>query len=285
MKIKLNRRGMSPIVATILMFVLILAAIGISLAYMFPSIDSFKDKSYNSSNNLYFIALDSTIQEMINNPPPATKQFYFNQEQGQVLFDSSWKVYFLLNDITGIQSLLALQDNVTRLIHKSTAIADFERGEHRYVIGPQNQDYTFINNSNTIYNEIGVLNASRTYYDSSYLNLALYYRYVLSIQYSSTVSTEIYDVDIVHVNLIENQTLLSDPSQKFVTMELSYLGTRQESGGSMEFTNDIQGEVRLVDEYGLLNYEYPLYFPINSNYISHLINVNIIHIDVSISLS
>ncbi|MHA1224872.1 MAG: hypothetical protein ACTSP3_16770 [Candidatus Heimdallarchaeaceae archaeon] len=40
----LNRRAVSPVVATILMFVLTMAAIGISLVYMLPSISNFKDK-------------------------------------------------------------------------------------------------------------------------------------------------------------------------------------------------------------------------------------------------
>jgi len=284
MKFKKNRRAVSPIIAVILMFVLIIAAIGISLAYMLPSISSFKDKSYNNSNNLYFIALDSTIKDLITNTPPTSKQFHLNQEQGELYFDSSWDVFFLLRDVTGIQTSLILQDNVTRLLHRSTAVADYDRGEHRYLIGPDNQDYLFINGSSTIYNEVSVLNTSRTLYEPEYLDLALYYRYMLSIQYREEGATEIYTLDIVNINLILNESSLVNPSQKFISMQLDYLGTSYEEYGTIDFINDIEGEVRLVDQYNRFQYEYPIYFPINTNFISHQINVNIIKIDVSISL-
>ncbi len=83
MKFKMNRRAVSPVVAIVLMFALTTAAIGISLAYMLPSISQFKDKSYNNSNNLYFIALDSAIQDLITNNPPMSKQILINQEEGE----------------------------------------------------------------------------------------------------------------------------------------------------------------------------------------------------------
>ena len=118
MKFKMNRRAISPVVALLLMTVLTMAAIGISLVYMMPNISKFKDKSYNNSNNLYFVALDSTIQDLINNPPPNSKNFYFNQEQGELYLDSSWLVLFIMKDVGGTINNLVLQDNVTRLIHR-----------------------------------------------------------------------------------------------------------------------------------------------------------------------
>ncbi|MHA1259768.1 MAG: hypothetical protein ACTSRO_09055, partial [Candidatus Heimdallarchaeaceae archaeon] len=241
--------------------------------------------SYNNSNNLYFIALDSTIQEMINNPPPITKQFYFNQERGELLIDESWRILLILKDLAGTQSNLVLDENLTRVIHKSTATADYEKGEHRYLIGPQDQDYLFINGSSTIYNEISILNASRTFYDSSFLQLALYYRYVLSLQYSTAANQETYTLNIIHVNLIRNQSAVESSTQKFISLELTYLGTREQNGGTMAFTTDLIGETRVLDQYGIFQYEYPLYLPVNANYISHVVQINIINIDVSISIS
>ena len=104
MKFMKKKRAVSPIVAIILMFALTTAAIGISLVYMMPSINGFKDKSYNNSNNLYYIALDASIQDLINNPPPGDRQFYFNQEIGEIYVDSSWLVIFLLKDVIGAQN-------------------------------------------------------------------------------------------------------------------------------------------------------------------------------------
>lgn len=285
MKFKMNRRAVSPVVAIVLMFALTTAAIGISLAYMLPSISQFKDKSYNNSNNLYFIALDSAIQDLITNNPPMSKQILINQEEGEFMIDSSWSVLFLLKDITGSQSSLVLEDQVTRFVHRSTAVADYDNGEHRYMIGPQDQDYLFINGSSTLYNEITVLNSSRTKYESTFLDLALYYRYALSINYKEAGSTEIYQLDIIHVNLILNESSLESTLQKHISLQLTYSGTQYEEYGTIDFLNDIEGEIRLLDQYNHFQNEFPIYFPINTNFLSHQIDVNIIKIDIGVSFS
>ena len=284
MKIKMNRRAVSPVVAIILMFILITAAIGISLVYMLPSISSFKDKSYNNSNNLYFLALDSSIQELINNPPPSSKKFIFFQEQGELYYDDSWLVLFLMKEISGTRTHLVMQDNITRLIHRSTSIADYERGEHRYLIGPQDQNYVFINGSNTVYNEIAVLNTSRTIYEASYLDLALYYRYVLAIDYETEGLTEIYSIDIIHIDLELNESVFYNPTRKQLTLQLTYEGSEKEDLGTIDFLTDIYSEIRISNQFNHVNYEYPLYFPINTNYISHQININMISIKIQISI-
>ena len=249
MKFKMNRRAVSPVVAVVLMFALTTAAIGISLAYMLPSISQFKDKSYNNSNNLYFIALDSAIQDLITNNPPMSKQILINQEEGEFMVDSSWKVLFLLKDITGSQTSLVLDDHITRFVHRSTAVGDYDRGEHRYMIGPQDQDYLFINGSSTVYNEVTVLNSSRTQYEPTYLDLALYYRYALSISYKDAGNTEIYQMDIIHVNLILNESSPESTTHKHISLQLTYTGTQYEEYGTIDFVNDIEGEIRLLDQY------------------------------------
>ncbi|NPD87852.1 MAG: hypothetical protein HGN29_03965 [Asgard group archaeon] len=285
MKFKMNRRAVSPVVAIVLMFALTTAAIGISLAYMFPSISQFKDKSYNNSNNLYFIALDSAIQDLITNNPPMSKQIQINQEEGEFMVDSSWRVLFLLKDVTGTQSSLVLDEQITRIVHRSTAVADYDKGEHRYMIGPQDQDYLFINGSSTLYNEITVLNSSRTMYEPSFLDLALYYRYALSINYKDAGSTEIYQLDIIHVNLILNESSLESTMQKHISLQLTYFGTQYEEYGTIDFLNDIEGEIRLLDQYNHFQNDFPIYFPVNTNFVSHQINVNIIKIDIGVSFS
>ena len=284
MKFKMNRRAVSPVVAIILMFILITAAIGISLAYMMPSISSFKDKSYNNSNNLYFLTLDSSIQELINNPPPISKEFIFFQEQGEIYYDESWLVMFLMKEISGDRIHLVMQDNITRLIHRSTSIADYERGEHRYLIGPQDQDYVFINGSSTIYNEIAVLNTSRTIYEPSFLDLALYYRYVLVIDYETIAGTEIYNIDIIHIKMGFNESAFYNPSRKQLTFQLTYEGTEAEDLGTIDFLTDIYSEIRISNQFNHVNYENPLYFPVNTNYISHQIRINMISLKVQISI-
>ena len=284
MKFKMNRRAVSPVVAIILMFILIIAAIGISLIYMLPSISSFKDKSYNNSNNLYFLALDSSIQELIINPPPISKEFIFFHEQGELFYDESWLVMFLMHEISGTRTHLVMQDNITRFIHRSTSIADYERGEHRYLIGPQDQDYVFINGSSKVYNEVAVLNTSRTIYEASYLDLALYYRYVLAVDYETAGLTEIYNVDIIHIDLELNESTFYNPTRKQLTLQLTYEGTEKEDLGIIEFITDIYSDIRISNQFNHVNYENPLYFPVNTNYISHQINFNMISLKVQISI-
>ncbi|MHA2255411.1 MAG: hypothetical protein ACXAAM_05025, partial [Candidatus Heimdallarchaeaceae archaeon] len=231
------------------------------------------------------IALDSAIQDLITNNPPMSKQIQINQEEGEFMIDSSWSVLFLLKDITGSQSSLVLEDQVTRFVHRSTAVGDYDSGEHRYMIGPQNQDYLFINGSSTLYNEVTVLNSSRTKYEPTFLDLALYYRYALSINYKEVGSTEIYELDIIHVNLILNESSLESTLQKHISLQLTYSGTQYEEYGTIDFLNDIEGEIRLLDQYNHFQNEFPIYFPVNTNFVSHQIDVNIIKIDIGVSFS
>ncbi len=285
MKIKMNRRALSPVVAVVLMFALITAAIGISLVYMMPSITKFKDKSYNNSNNLYFTALDSTLQNLVIGSAPSSSQFLFVQEEGSFQLDTSWNFVFLLKDIVGVQTSLLFRDNVSRITHRSVATADYEIGEHRYIVGPQDQDYLFLNGSNTLYNDIAVLNSSRAIYESSFLELALYYRYSLNTEYVTFSTEEIYYLDIIHINFVlEDSTLVSN-TQKYINIQLTYEGTEKISLGTIEYNDDLQGEVILLNQYNYRLYEYPIYFPANPSYLSHSIVANLINIVVSVSLS
>jgi len=281
----MNRRALSPIVAVVLMFALITAAIGISLVYMLPNITKFKDKSYNNSNNLYFTALDSAIQDLVEGSAPSSSQFLFVQEQGTFQLDSRWNFIFLLKDITGIQTSLLFQDNVTRITHRSTATADYEIGEHRYIIGPEDQDYLFLNGSLTQYNDVAVLNCSRAAYESTFLELALYYRYSLITEYVTIAGEEIYYLDIIHVKFVLEDSALDSDSQKYINMKLTYQGTEKHNLGTFGYLNDLQGEVTLLNQYNFRLYEYPIYFPANPSYIAHSIEANLINIVVGISLS
>ncbi|TFG09353.1 hypothetical protein EU534_02235 [Candidatus Heimdallarchaeota archaeon] len=281
----MNRRALSPIVAVVLMFALITAAIGISLVYMLPNITKFKDKSYNNSNNLYFTALDSAIQDLIEGSAPSSSQFLFVQEEGTLQLDFKWNFIFLLKDITGAQTSLLLQDNVSRITHRSTATADYEIGEHRYIVGPENQDYLFLNGSHTVYNDIAVVNSSRAAYESTYLELALYYRYSLITEYETTASEEIYHLDIIHVKFVLEESTLISNSQKYINMKLTYQGTEKQNLGTIGYFNDVQGEITLLNQYNYRLYEYPIYFPANPSYTTHSVVANLINIIVGISLS
>ena len=285
MKIRMNRRAVSPVVAVVLMFALITAAIGISLVYMLPNITKFKDNSYNNSNNLYFTALDSTIQDLIEGSAPSISQFLFVQEEGSIEIDDRWNFVFLLKDVTGAQTSLLLRDNVSRITHRSTAVADYEIGEHRYIVGPQDQDYLFLNGSSILYNDPSVLNCSRAVYEPSYLELALYYRYSLITEYEAGSTYENYYLDIVHVTFILDDSTLVSNTQKYINMQLTYHGTEKRSLGTIEYYNDLQGEVTLLNQYNYRLYEYPIYFPANPSYLTHNIIANLYNIIVGITLS
>ncbi|MHA1303472.1 MAG: hypothetical protein ACTSPI_07205, partial [Candidatus Heimdallarchaeaceae archaeon] len=273
-----------PIVATILMFVLILAAIGISLVYMMPSIILFKENSYNNTARLYFTSLDSTIQNMLNNQPPVSRDFGYYQEEGSLFFDNSWNLYFFINDIAGGASNLILYENITRLVHKTTNVEDYQKGEHRYLIGPQEQDYLFINGSSTMYNDITVLNETRRILDPYFLYLSLYYRYSLNIEYQTEGNTESYFVDIVHVELNTNEEIGKENTTKTLQLQLEYEGTTKSTLEPIIFTNDLRGEVKLYGDLKILEEDYPLYIPKNDNYSFHYLYINIIKIKISINI-
>jgi flagellin-like protein len=282
----MNRRAISPIVSVVLMFALIIAAIGISLVYMMPSITQFKDKSYNNSTNLYFIALDATIQDLIQNLPPKSSDFLYVQEEGSLQVVEDWTFGFVLKDLLGIQTSLVVQDNVTRIIHRSTAVEDFDEGEHRYIVGPQEQDYLFLNGSSTVYNDIAVLNASRARYEPAYLELALYYRYSLITEYVTAGSEEIYYMDIVNVKFVqEDLPVFFFDTQKYIDIRLTYVGTETQYLGEINYNTDMQGEITLVNQYRYRLYEYPIYFPANPAYLVHKVIANQINIIINVSFS
>lgn len=286
MKFRMNRRALSPIVSVVLMFALITAAIGISLVYMMPSISQFKDKSYNNSSNLYFIALDATIQDLIQNFPPASSDFLYVQEEGTIHVVEDWAFTFILKDILGAQNSLVLQDNITRIIHRSTAVGDYSEGEHRYIVGPQNQDYLFLNGSSTVYNDIAVVNTSRAVYEPAFLELALYYRYTLSTEYVVSGIEEIYYMDIINVKFVQDDSVsLFSETQKYVNIQLTYAGTETQHLGEIEYSNDMQGEITLINQYRYQLKEYPIYFPANPSYLAHKIVANLITIIINVSLS
>ena len=282
----MNRRAISPIVSVVLMFALITAAIGISLVYMMPSITQFKDKSYNNSTNLYFIALDATIQDLIQNLPPSSSDFLFVQEQGNLEVVEDWTFAFVLKDLIGVQTSVVCLDNVTRIIHKSTAVEDFAEGEHRYIIGPQEQDYLFLNGSSTIYNDIAVLNASRTRYEPGFLELALYYRYSIVTEYYTSGIEEIYYMDIINVKFVQEELpVFFFDTQKYINMQLTYVGTETNYLGEITYSNDMQGEITLINQYRYRLYEYPIYFPANPGYSVHKVIANQINIIINVALS
>ncbi len=286
MKFRMNRRALSPIISVVLMFALITAAIGISLVYMMPSISQFKDKSYNNSSNLYFIALDATIQDLIQSLPPASSDFLYVQEEGTIQLVEDWAFTFILKDILGAQNILVLQDNVTRIIHRSTAVGDYDEGEHRYIVGPQNQDYLFLNGSSTVYNDIAVVNTSRALYEPAFLELALYYRYTLSTEYVVSGIEEIYYMDIINVKFVKDDSVsLFSETQKYVNIQLTYAGTETQYLGEFEYSNDMQGEITLINQYRYQLNEYPIYFPANPTYLAHRIVANLINIIINVSLS
>jgi hypothetical protein len=68
-------------------------------------------------------------------------------------------------------------------------------------------------------------------------------------------------------------------------MQLNYLGTEKQELEEVSFTNDIYSEIRILHGTGFFQYEYPLYYPANPAFISHLIRINIINMLVSVTLT
>ena len=281
MRILKKRRALSPIIAVVLMFLLIMAAIGLAIGFMGPNLIRFKDKNYNNNNHLYFTGMDSMIRSIIRDIGPVTTEYLFVQQEGDLSVTSDWIVMFLLHE--GSQTSLIFQENLTRIIHRSNYVTDYDVGEHRYLVGPQDQDYLGINGSVKLYNDITVLNESRTRFEPAYLNLALYYRYVFSSDYEIRGNTEIYNLDIVHVNLISNNTQ-SLFTGKYLNMNFTYNGTTIVIDKEIYFSEDTQGELRIVDNYGKFLYEYPIFYPINVNYNTHIINLRMINIGVIVPI-
>ncbi|UJG43348.1 MAG: hypothetical protein K9W46_13360 [Candidatus Heimdallarchaeum endolithica] len=279
-----KKKGVSPIVATILMFTLILAAIGVSLVYMFPSIIQFKDNSYNNSVRLYFSALDSNIQNLLVNPPPQAISFDYYQEDGSLYFDNSKVVYFTLYDTASSFSKSIIAENLTRLVHKSTNVEDFEEGEHRYLKGPEDQDYLFINGSTKLYNDITVINETRTIFDPAYLYMSLYYRYCIDIDYRVVGTEEIFTIDIIHVSINTNSDFGVENTTKSIPLEIEFSGTEKISLEPIAFNSDLIGKANIYGEHHSLEEEQAVYVPVNTNYSFHYLYVNIIKINININI-
>ncbi len=283
--VKKNRRAVSPVVAVILMFVLILAAIGVSLGYMIPRIAQFKQNSNNNTARLYFTSLDSSIRNMVNNPPPISQTFDYYQTDGSIFVDNSWKLFFSLDDtVDQSKSTMILQENVSRLMHKTVNVEDYSPGEHRYLIGPQDQDYLFLNGSGSNqYNDLSVLNETRRTNQQSYLYLALYYRYSLDINYRTSGNVEYYNINLYHIQLM-TLNMQSENFSGILHFQLEYNGTSKTTFDPIQFTHNIQGKASLYGDLKTIEEYYPLFIPVNDNYAYHYINFNIIKINMIINI-
>ncbi len=282
-----KRKAISPLIATLLMFALIMLSIGISLIYMWPSLESFKGNSYNNSSRLYFTSIDSVVKDLSYQRPPAVKKLTFTQQEGRLYVDDSWELFFYLKDQNDALIQMPFTEKITRLMHRSAYTADYQKGEHRYLIGPSNQDYLFLNGSPTLYNDITVLNESRGIFGEStnFLYLALYYRYFLNIDYQQEGNTEIYQIGITTIDLIYNTSSNYVPEQTSINVQINYLGTEKTQLEDVYFNEAIQGETQLVDEYGSIHIENPFYFPANSQFTTHLLKMNLIKVQMELTFS
>ncbi len=280
-----KKRAVTPIVATLLMFTLTFAAIGISLIYMVPTIELFKDNSVNNSTKLYFFTLDATIQDLAKKQPPASNDMRFYQDRGELYYDDQWRVIFFFSDINKQRSLSVLDEQYGRIVHRNTNTGGYEPGENSYHIGPQDQNYVFLNGSKLLFNDISVLNESRTIFDSVYLYISLSYRYVLQTSYTTVGDKEIFTLDIIHLklNLIEDSR--TDIKQSPTNIFLKYNETEKITLPAFDFNYDLRAEAWIINEYGYFNKEYPLYYPINPYYTEHQLVVNIYNVHINLSFS
>lgn len=176
-----RKRGVSPVVAVLFLFAVIIGAIAVSLGIVYPNLQSLNDQINLESTANSFIALNEELISAVQNGGASTISITLeNGQRGGLLSidqvsysnvslsapnGTSSPSYFLLNH-SRIQFIQEVDQNPIR------------QGTHSYLLGGSFQNFFFLNSTLqnsadwTILNQSRPVNSDDVYTSLSYRNIA-----------------------------------------------------------------------------------------------------------------
>jgi len=80
-----SRRGVSSIIATLVIFTVMLSALGLALSQIIPSLERFQTQSDLTAATNMFLAIDSEVKSLMNMPDNSSSVIRYNLGTG--IFD------------------------------------------------------------------------------------------------------------------------------------------------------------------------------------------------------
>ncbi len=199
-KLSKSNRAVSPAVSAIFLIAIMLAAISISLGFIYPQVQTVNDKINASTSGSSFINMDKTIKSLIINGE--NSKTFMTMDIGSEAFltrdnTSISDIYMLYKiDNNPFQSIATYHIPLTR-IYSSTSITKpiVPENSHRYLIGSGDQDLFYLNSSSKANIPWTNLNQSRG--NQFRLNTSLSYRNIITIDKQTDVTTSTVNVTIV----------------------------------------------------------------------------------------
>ncbi len=234
-----SRRAVSPVITTVFLMGIIMAAIGVSLGIIWPNMNSLNDQLDLETNSSNLIVLDENFREMMlngytnklfytmdlgssgffmgDNSSTTTIQLKYRDTtpQGQIVEDKS---------ITGsAQSPAQFNETHYRMMIRQNLDSDIlSTNTNQYLVGSGSQDIFYLNTTKRASVSWTVLNQSR--FSDTNVYTALSYRNLISTE--KTISNSNLDVN---VTIIVQRVIFSfidqlNVSSSYIYMQAEYKG-------------------------------------------------------------
>ncbi|OLS25428.1 MAG: hypothetical protein HeimC2_18840 [Candidatus Heimdallarchaeota archaeon LC_2] len=236
-----SRRALSPVITTIFLMGIIVAAIGVTLGIILPNMDKLNDQLDLETNSSNLIVLDENFREMMLNG--YTNKLFYTMDLGASGFlmgdISSTSIIKLMykdtdpqGNIVDVGSLnrwapqgIPTQFNNTqnRLMIRQNLNSDvISSNTNQYLIGSGDQNIFFLNSTKRASVSWSILNQSR--FSDSKVYTSLSYRNLISTE--KTISNQNLDVNLTVIiqRVIFKFTNNLNSSNSFINMQAEYTG-------------------------------------------------------------
>ncbi len=99
-----SKRGVSNIISTLVVFTVMVSALGLAFAQIVPSLERFQTESDLTAATNTFLSFDSEIKKLINAPDESSNVVRYNLDNGILDLSREREIFLLIN--TGVSNLL-----------------------------------------------------------------------------------------------------------------------------------------------------------------------------------
>ena len=258
-KLRRCKKGLSPVVATILMLALIIGAVGIVFVYLNPLYNRFVSQDQILSSQENAISLDSTIQDIIRGDVPRSDTIQLFSKNTLTQFDPLNYSYTLSSSSFTNESITLFtgqKGTLSFLLNNPTS--SFSTNETEFIKGPNDQSNWIVDlNSSGEYTDIARLTfVSDASSNNDIVNLA--YKNSLSVFTSLDPDTNNSAVDVTLTTINLFPATVSSTGSESYSLRLTYNETKEtsrtitipsSSDTSLFFFDESSGEnVEILDE-------------------------------------
>jgi len=203
---KKGRRGISPIVATMLIFSIIIVGVAAGVILILPLVDRMNDESTIRSMENHFLEFDEGILSISRQGVNAKTVIDVYMDDGRLLFSDGDSIGLILSlEGTGLPNQTIVTDtslgSLDYRLDVSRNLIGLEAGESRYVNGPDRSvPRSFVIGSNPKYPHISNVTESRDSDGVGY-QVSLNYRVVVVVGNDTT--SGIMTVTVYMIKLVE----------------------------------------------------------------------------------